>query len=77
LKSPGVTVPSSPDSIDELRENRGQHLNIEMAVVEKENARAPLPSWQLCTVRGQGGVRNGICRGCEEINSERRRERPQ
>jgi hypothetical protein len=28
-------------------------------------------------VRGEGGVRNGICRGCEEIRSKCRRERPQ
>jgi hypothetical protein len=30
-----------PDSIDELRENRGQRVKIEVAVAKKGDARAP------------------------------------
>jgi hypothetical protein len=40
-----------PDSIDELRENRVQHVKIEVAVAEKGNARAPLA--ELAAVHGR------------------------
>jgi hypothetical protein len=66
-----------PNSIDELRKNRGQHVKIEVVGAEKGDARALQPSWQLCTVRVEGGVMKGVCRGCEEIRFERRREHQQ